>query len=216
MNYVFAPGCALLVYKPRLVDRTETFLNAEGASIPRHTACCKRPSKLSPGTCVVNASAGCGLRYGANEGLSSTLLWDFFTKRPDFVFPDYGGVKMAIHDPCPTKQYEGAHQTVRGLLQKMNISVVEPQETRDKSFCCGNSLYDTMPIDRLKEAMKKRADSMPCEEVVVYCVSCIKAMQVGGKKPRYLLDLLFGEETGDDLFVPGEWHKALKEFMDAH
>lgn len=42
---------------------------------------------------------------------------------------------------------------------------------------------------------------MPCEEVVVYCASCITSMSVGGKRPRYLLDLLFGEDT--DLFMLG-------------
>ena len=36
---------------------------------------------------------------------------------------------------------------------------------------------------------------MPVEDVVVYCASCIMSMTVGGKKPRYLLDLLFGEPT---------------------
>ena len=39
---------------------------------------------------------------------------------------------------------------------------------------------------------------MPAEDVVVYCVSCAKAMFIGGKRPRYLVDLLFGEAT-----VPG-------------
>lgn len=49
--------------------------------------------------------------------------------------------------------------------------------------------------DQVKKLMKKSADSMPCEDVVVYCVSCIKAMNIGGKKLRYIMDLLYNEST---------------------
>ena len=43
--------------------------------------------------------------------------------------------------------------------------------------------------------MRKRAEEMPVDDVVVYCVSCIKAMQIGGRQPRYMVDLLFGGST---------------------
>jgi len=57
---------------------------------------------------------------------------------------------------------------------------------------------------------------MPREDVVVYCVSCVKAMHIGGKRPRYLVDLLFGEETGPGVFEPVAWHAQLDEFIEAH
>lgn len=57
-------------------------------------------------------------------------------------------------------------------------------------------------VDQVKAQIKKRADEMPCEDVVVYCVSCIKAMHIGGKKPRHLVDLLFREETVPGTFEP--------------
>ena len=64
--------------------------------------------------------------------------------------------------------------------------------------------------------MKKRAAEMPAEEVVVYCVSCCKSMHIGGKRPRYLVDLLFGEETIIGVFEPEQWHKEIDEFISEH
>lgn len=77
----------------------------------------------------------------------------------------------------------------------MNIEIVETENHGTKSICCGDDFYGKIPLDKVHELMKKRAQSMPTEEVVVYCVSYIKSMYIGGKKPRHILDLLFGEET---------------------
>lgn len=64
--------------------------------------------------------------------------------------------------------------------------------------------------------MIKRASEMPLENVVVYCVSYSKSLFIGGKKPRYILDLLFKEETFPKTYEPFEWHKELDEFIKNH
>ena len=64
--------------------------------------------------------------------------------------------------------------------------------------------------------MKKRAEEMPCDDVAVYCISCIKSMHIGGKRPRYIVDLLFGEDTEAGIYHPDKWHSMLQEFIDAH
>jgi hypothetical protein len=50
----------------------------------------------------------------------------------------------------------------------------------------------------------------------VYCVSCAKAMHIGGKRPRYLVDLLFGEATPVGTFEPEAWHREVEQFIGAH
>ncbi len=57
---------------------------------------------------------------------------------------------------------------------------------------------------------------MPAADVVVYSVSCCKTMHIGGKKPRYLVDLLLGEDTLPGIFEPEEWHAQLNRFIDEH
>jgi hypothetical protein len=83
-------------------------------------------------------------------------------------------------------------------------------------FGCGDSFYGEIPADAVKDLMKKRAGNMPADDVVIYCVSCIKAMHIGGKKPRYMIDLLFGEHTEAGTFEPDAWHAELQEYIDRH
>jgi hypothetical protein len=64
--------------------------------------------------------------------------------------------------------------------------------------------------------MKDRAAQMPCGDVAVYCVACLKAMHIGGKRPRYLLDLIFGEETEPQEYEPDLWHARLNHYIEAH
>jgi len=81
---------------------------------------------------------------------------------------------------------------------------------------CGDSFYGTLPVEKVKDQMRRRAGEMPCQDVVVYCVSCSKAMHIGGKRPRYIVDLLFGEPTAIGTFEPDAWHGEIQAFIDAH
>ena len=123
---------------------------------------------------------------------------------------------MSIHDPCPVREKPQVHQAVRGLLKKMNIEVVETKFNGTRSICCGDDFYPRLPVDKVHELMKKRADSMPCRDVCVSCVSCIKSMHIGGKTPRYLIDLLMNETTEPQVYDTVKWHEQLQEYIDSH
>lgn len=217
MKQVYAPGCALLIYKPQLAEKVLDFLNRNLGDIPEHRICCRHDPHLEKGTQVINTCAGCDKRYRElYDGISTQSLWEILAESKTFPFPDYKGMEMSIHDACPTRTEERVHSAIRKLLERMNIKLIEPSNTRTKATCCGDSFYGTLPIEKVKEQMKKRSNEMPCADVVVYCVSCIKAMYIGGKKPRYMIDLLFGEETGIGTFEPDEWHNQLQKFIDEH
>jgi len=121
---------------------------------------------------------------------------------------------MTIIDACPTRDQDRIHFAVRALAEKMNISMVEPKKTKRKSTCCGDTFFNKLPSEQVKELMKSKAIEMPLEDIVVYCVSCSKSMFVGGKRPRYLIDLLFAEETIPKTYDPDQWHKELDEFIE--
>jgi hypothetical protein len=126
-SQVFAPGCALLIYKPHLAEAVLAFLDRELGGVDGHMTCCR-------------------------------------------------------HEPV----------------------------------CCGDSFFGELPDARVRELMTRRADSMPAQDVVVYCVSCVKAMCIGGKRPRYLVDLLFAETTECDAVDLAEWHAELDRFIAEH
>ena len=217
MKQVYAPGCALLIYKPELSQKMLEFLNKGLNNIPEHLVCCRHKPNLANGTQVINTCAGCDRRYRElYEGISTVSLWEILAESKTFPFPDYNGAEMSIHDACPTRSEERVHLAIRKLLEKMNIKIIEPKNTGTKAVCCGDSFYGTLPVEQVKEQMKRRAAEMPCDNVVVYCVSCIKAMHIGGKKPRYILDLLWGETTGIGIYEPDAWHDQLQNFIDIH
>ena len=58
--------------------------------------------------------------------------------------------------------------------------------------------------------------TMPVEDIITYCASCSKAMFIGGKRPHYLVDLLFGEETVPKTYLPAQWHKEVDDFIETH
>lgn len=217
MKKVFAPGCALMIYKPELGKKVLDFLNSSLGNIDEHLICCRHEPNLDKGTEIINTCAGCDKRYRElYEGITTISLWEVLADNREFQFPNYNGVTMAIQDACPTRNQERVHDAVRELLKKMNIRVVEPEKTRTKGTCCGDSFYGVLPVEQVKEQMKKRAEEMPAEDVVVYCVSCTKSMHIGSKKPRYLLDLLFKEETVPGIFEPDYWHEQLDNFINEH
>lgn len=217
MKQVYAPGCALIIYKPHLAAKVLDFLSSEFITADEHLTCCRHEPGLEKGTRVINTCAGCDRRYRElYEGISTISLWEILADSRTFSFPDYKGLEMSIQDACPTRTEERVQIAVRKLLERMNIRIIEPKNTRGKANCCGDSFYDVLPVEQVREQMKKRSDEMPCDFVAVYCVSCIKSMHIGGKKPRYIIDLLFGEDTAAGTTDPDAWHNELQEFIDRH
>jgi Fe-S oxidoreductase len=214
---IFAPGCALVLYKPDLVEKIHEFLNSEFGDIGILDTCCKHVPNLSSPTQVINICPGCDKRFRNDYELTTTIsLWEILASDNLFSFPNYNGMKMSILDACPTRDQDRIHFAIRKVLEKMNIKIIEPQNTKRKSICCGDSSYGIISTGLVKQQMKKRASQMPCDDVVVYCVSCIKSLYNGGRKPHYMIDLIFNEETYPKTFEPDEWHKELDDYINLH
>lgn len=213
----FNPGCALSLYKPEMEQRILDLLNARYAPTQLHKVCCRHePGIPTPGK-IINVCAGCDRRFRKlYPGVTTISLWEVLDSLPDLPLPDYGGAAMSIQDPCPVRDRPAVHRAVRSLLQKMNIQMVEPRLHSDKTVCCGDVFYPTLPVEEVHVQMRRRAAEMPCEDVVVYCVSCVKAMHIGGRRPRYLIDLLFGEDTDPQEYRTAEWHKLLEDYIEEH
>jgi Fe-S oxidoreductase len=214
---VFAPGCALMLYKPELADKIHRLLIKNFDKMDMLLTCCQHNPLLEAGSKIINICPGCDKRFRNDYSEISTIsLWEILEGSNIFIFPDYSGQYMSIIDACPTRNQDRVLDAIRSLLLKMNIKLVEPENTRTNSTCCGDGSYGEVPTDQLKKLMIQRASEMPVDEVVVYCVSCIKAVYNGGKKPKYLVDLLFEEETDPKNYDPDEWHKELHNYIESH
>jgi Fe-S oxidoreductase len=214
---VFAPGCAMMLYKPELAEKMHTILNDNLGKIEMYNICCKHEPDFESETEVINICPGCDKRFRNDYVNTKTIsVWEILAESDFFPFPDYKGKTMTIIDACPTRDQDRIHIAIRKLLEKMNILLVEPANTKTKSICCGDSFYEVIPTKQVEAQMKKRASDMPAEDVVVYCISCTKAMFIGGKKPHYVIDLLFGEDTIHKTLDLDEWHKELDEYIEKH
>jgi hypothetical protein len=217
MQALFAPGCALFLYKPSLVKKLHAYLESRCGPLEVLSACCRHTPAIPAGRKVVTTCPGCDLRYRQNypEPLSVSL-WEMLAGDDGFAFPDYQGLKLTIIDACPTRDQKRIHDAVRALAARMNIFVVEPERTRERGTCCGDTFYGALPTERVVGQMKAKGNEMPLDDILVYCVSCSKSMFVAGRSPRYLVDLLFAEGTVPGTVHPDAWHKELDEFIAGH
>jgi len=217
MQRIFAPGCALMLYKPYLAEKLHAILNENVAKMDILSTCCRHEPQVAEMTEVINICPGCDKRFRNNYPQTTTIsLWEVLAESDFFPFPDYQGKEMTIIDACPTRDQERIHTAIRKLLKKMNIAIVEPLHTKTMSTCCGDSFFGEISTEKVKRQMEKRTGEMPVEDVVVYCVSCSKSVFIGGKKPRYMIDLLFGETTIPGTVEPDDWHREIDAYIELH
>jgi Fe-S oxidoreductase len=214
---VFAPGCALMLYKPESAAKIHLILNKNLGKMDMLLTCCHHDPQFTEKTEIINVCPGCDKRFGNDYKNSSTIsLWEILAESDFFTFPDHKGRSMSILDACPTRDKKKVQDAIRKILHKMNIKLVEPKNTGTKSICCGDSFYGLIPVEKVKEQMVKRSSEMPLDDVAVYCVSCIKSVYIGRRRPNYLVDLLFDEKTVPKTYEPDEWHKELDEYIEKH
>ena len=214
----FNPGCALSLYRPEAETAILTWLRERvDPDVAAHNICCRHEPGLPEGSTIINVCAGCHRRFSTlYPGIETVSLWEVIDRTGGFPFPDYGGAAMSLHDPCPVRGNPEVHAAVRALLHKMNITLIETARHSGQSVCCGDDFYPNRPIPEVHRMMRLRAESMPCADVVVYCVSCIKAMHIGGRRPRHLTDLLFGLSTEPRVYDTEAWHGLLEGYIETH
>ena len=213
----FNPGCALSIYKPDMEQKILEFLNENYGEVALHKICCHHDPRLETDSLIINVCAGCDRRFRSlYQGISTVSIWEVIDGLDTFQYPDYTGLKLSVHDACPVRGKPQVHQAVRNLLKKMNIDIVETKYNGTNSICCGDDFYPKLPIEQIHQKMKDRAEAMPCDEVCVYCISCIKSMYIGGKTPRHLMDLLMGETTEPQIYDTVQWHEQLQDYIDKH
>lgn len=83
MKKIFAPGCALTIYKPYLADRLHTLLCENIENMDRLDICCRNKPLLEDNTEVINVCPGCDRRFRENYTNSTTIHFGRFL-RSDF------------------------------------------------------------------------------------------------------------------------------------
>ena len=213
----FNPGCALSIYKPDSGQKILEMLNKHSGPVQPHCICCHHDPMLPLGATIINNCAGCDRRFRSlYKGIQTISLWEVLDSIKNLPLPDHTGLTVSVHDSCSFRPKPQVHEAVRNILQKMKIVIIDSPYSGSKSICCGDNFYPRLPIEKVTELQKKRAAQMPCQDVVVYCVSCIKSMAIGGKTPHHLVDLIFKEETEPQETRIDVYHNTLNQYIDKH
>lgn len=102
---VFAPGCALMLYKPHLAEKLNVILNKHLGPMDNLLTCCKHEPQVENPTEIINICPGCDKRFTNDYEHTTTIsLWEILAVSDFFPFPDYGGREMTILDACPTRE----------------------------------------------------------------------------------------------------------------
>ena len=215
MAKVFLPGCKIKAAYPQESEALRAYIERHcGAET---LGCCRvEHLQFDENSDVVYACNNCkAILDGSAPAARAISVWEIIDADPDFDFPDYGGVRMALRDCWIANDNAPVQDAVRSLCAKMNIEVVELDDNREKStFCGANILVEPSasnvklapqrwsgeqadaaihPLPPEEHEAQKRADCANIEgdEAICYCKFCADGLTLGGKTPHHMLQLLF-------------------------
>lgn len=209
---VFFPGCSLMSLGEDAVFELYEILLKKYPDMGLSGFCCGKPSKHIDGgakflnrlefikenhrQAIYTACPNCYKTLG-DAGIEVRSIWPVI----DEYFPEQklgilGGEEMMLHDPCAARNNENDHEAVRSIMQKLGIKVVEFENSRKKTLCCGK-LNMTMALDRDKgmAILEKRSAQCKTQKVASYCASCVHSFDMAGKQGMYISELMLSKKS---------------------
>ena len=203
---IFFPGCSLMSLGYDAVIELYDILLKMDPQMGISGFCCGKPSKhiwegkkLSKRTekikknhkaKIYTACPNCFKTLG-DGGMDVVSIWPLIDK----YFPQdkkniYAGDEMMIHDPCTAKNNDLDHDAVRSIMSKLGINVLEFENNRKNTLCCGK-INMTMALNPEKgmRILEKRLSQCTSPKVVSYCASCVHSFGMGGYQGMYVSEL---------------------------
>ena len=214
----FNPGCAIYLYRPELPDRMLDLLRRNlDSRIGLHTTCCRHNPQLEEGAILINNCAGCDRRFRSlYRGVRTISYWEVLDSLPRLDLPDRTGLTVSVHDSCGYRHKPQVHRAVRNLLRRMHVELRESPFSGTRSVCCGDNFYGLVPNEEVERRIQMRAGQLPCQDVVVSCIGCARAMTQAGKRAHYLPDLLFSQDAEPILDCLDAYHAKLADHIARH
>lgn len=128
--------------------------------------------------------------------LPTIMLWEIMAEQ-NLKTP--AGVKapLAVHDACTSRHMPKIQQSVRKLLQKMNLPFEELKYSGLMTKCCGFGGLVTNSNPQLAAKFAKDRAAESDLDYVASCVMCRDNLVKNGKRVWHLLDLLFPEDDAE-------------------
>ncbi len=209
----FFPGCTLPGLFPEGTIAAYSALKKKDPSIGMILNCCSKPSKMlglinehtesisdifdfikSKGIKrILTACPNCHMTF--KEFSPSIEIISIYEELVNLeIKTNTAWLKHAtVHDPCVTRFESAVHNSVRTLLCRAGIELIEMEHSREHTFCCGEG--GGVPAHNAENArawtQKRRLEAKQTgAPIVTYCAGC--ANYLSDEKPvAHVLDLLF-------------------------
>lgn len=209
----YLPGCTTTALHPEAAAKLKAYVMRDGMP---EAPCCKDEdvSVLRDGDTVITCCTNCDLMLAERlPKVRIISLYEYLLGVPDFPWPDLGGSRMTLQDCWRERHNTAIQDAVRACLKKMNVSVIELPDDRERSTYCGVWLNTPITPANLKyapktfgeirdkylvllsdvekrEKMQAYAENWPTQEVVIYCNGCERGVRLTDKTPRHMVELL--------------------------
>lgn len=211
---IYYPSCKFIAQFPQASKKIQDYLS-ERYDI-KIAGCCKASLKsITTDDTIIYICNTCAAFFDESTPTQNIIsVWELIFKDDTFRFPDYAHRRMTVQDCWRSYDNISQQDAVRNILSAMNVEVVELENNRTKTGFCGNSLYEPLPknydklaphrlvtnaggffIEHSQEEkdmlMQDYCKDIETEDVVCYCVACVKGITAGGKTGIHLADLVF-------------------------
>ena len=140
MATLFYPGCQIKKDYPEASKKLAEYIQSKRPV--EVVGCCRvdHGKSTQADTALVVCNNCANIIAESGDPGSIEFVWEIIDNDPDFPFPDYHGEKMTIQDCWLAVEKRHVQDTIRSLMRKMNIQVVELPENHEKTTFCGMNL----------------------------------------------------------------------------
>lgn len=219
-DIIFFPGCGLISYSPKLVEKTYSYLRDKIQGIGIYTKCCGKPTGFlgkdekfkeyysilerefeeKNVKRIIAGCQNCFMTIGNNsKNIEVISLWEVLAKvgipEEKIGMGKTIDREFTIHDPCPTRDVDIIHSSVRKIIDDLGFDLEEMKHNKGNTLCCGSGGMVSVTQSHIANTHTiRRAQEAKTEYIITYCQECVESMRRGGKKSYHILDLLFNEE----------------------
>lgn len=214
-SYLFFPGCQLSSSYSQYVKETYNYLrnNLDGG-VGLYLNCCGAPGEwagrmdlfkesldkilkdweeMNKPIMILACSTCYYIFHKYLPEIEITSLWEIFDEK---TLPrnEKKHRKLVVHDSCTARDYPNIYNSIRSIMEKLEVEIIEPKYTKEYTQCCGYGGLAYFANKEFSEKATRERIEAEDEDYLAYCAMCRDLFVSQDKKTLHILDLIFGDD----------------------